>query len=86
MAQGSVLGIKSLLRLDAGAQDQSEPSQKCDHRAFSQHTRGHPSRRIRFSVPCYGSTSEAGPLVGMKPLAKVGPTVQVLLDWLYSSE
>ena len=34
----------------------------------------------------YGSTAEAAPLVGEKPPAKVGPTAQVPVAWLYSSE
>jgi hypothetical protein len=45
-----------------------------------------PVRSVSFDVPSYGSTAEAAALVGVKPAAKVGPTVQVPLDWLYSSE
>lgn len=48
-----------------------------------------------FDALSYGSTAEAAELVGVKqvgpgahamPPAGAGPTVQVLLDWLYSSE
>jgi hypothetical protein len=45
-----------------------------------------PVRSVCFDVPGYGSTAEAAALVGVKPAAKVGPTVQVPLAWLYSSE
>jgi len=38
--------------------------------------------KVVRTSPAYGSTAEAGALVGATPLAKAGPTVQVLLDWL----
>ncbi len=45
-----------------------------------------PVRSVCFDASSYGSNAEAAALVGVKPAAKVGPTVQVPVDWLYSSE
>jgi hypothetical protein len=36
--------------------------------------------------PSYGSTADAAALVGVAVPRRSGPFVQVLLDWLYSSE
>jgi len=45
-----------------------------------------PVSSVSCRQPDYGSTTEAGALVGVKPAAGAGPTAQVLADWLYSSE
>ncbi len=74
----------------------SQPSvSERDEKLYPLHTMAPPpfesgATRLVTQVPSvasgYGSTTVAAALVGVKPGAKVGPTVQVLLDWLYSSE
>ena len=61
----------------------------CILRQQKQRCRPFKGRHRRLPGPIlwsYGSTAEAAPLLGEKPLAGAGPTNHTRLDWLYSSE
>ena len=72
-----------LPRIVIGAYRHPDAASRCSDAAPFSRTASPLSRYERAD---YGSTADAGALVGVKPLAKVGPTVHSLVDWLYSSE